>query len=120
MPKKLIKNAFFLTFSTYTSIAAGGILTIALARYLGANGLGVYTTVFTFVFFGTLLSSFGLSPIIVRNVAKNNLLAETYFVYGLFIMVIFAFVCLALITLGGCLDDGPLYFLRDSSWVLAG
>jgi O-antigen/teichoic acid export membrane protein len=77
---------------------ANGILTIVLARYLGANGLGVYTTIFTFVFFGTLVSSAGLPQIIVRNVAKDNLLAGTYFANGLFIMVIFAFMSWALIT----------------------
>lgn len=93
MPKKLIKNAFFLTSAAYITMFANAILTIALARYLGAKGLGVYTTVFTFVFFGTIISSFGLSPVIMREIAKNNLLAETYFVNGLFITLIFSFIC---------------------------
>jgi O-antigen/teichoic acid export membrane protein len=110
MPLKLIKNTIFLTFATYTAMIANGILTIALARYLGANGLGVYTTVFTFVFFGTLVSSFGLPQIIVRNVAKNNLLAGTYFVNGLFIMVIFSFLCWMLI-------NGVVFLMNYPVWV---
>lgn len=97
MPKRLLKNAFFLMFASYVTMFAGALLTIALARYLGAKGLGIYTTVFTFVFFGTIISSFGLPPVIMRDVAKNNLLAETYFINGLFIMVIFSFICWILI-----------------------
>ncbi len=97
MPGKLFKNAVFMASASYVSMIANAMLTIALARYLGANGLGIYTTVFTFVFFGTLVSSFGLPQIMVRDVAKNNLLAGSYLVNGIFIMVVFAFISWALI-----------------------
>ena len=56
MPGKLIKNTLFLMVSNYMGMLGSAVLTIALARYLGAHGLGVFSTVFTFVFFGSLLS----------------------------------------------------------------
>ena len=76
--------------ANYIGMLGNCVLIIALARYLGAHGLGVYTTVFTFVFLGILLSTFGLPPIIVRNVAKDKLLAPSYFINSLFLMVGFA------------------------------
>jgi O-antigen/teichoic acid export membrane protein len=97
MHRRLFKNTLFLMVANYIGMFGNAVLTIALARYLGAHGLGVYTTVFTFVFFGILLSTFGLPPIIVRNVAKNKLLAPSYFINGLFLMVSFALLsCIAI------------------------
>ena len=107
MPGKLIKNTLFLMVSNYMGMLGSAVLTIALARYLGAHGLGVFSTVFTFVFFGSLLSTFGLPPIIVRNVAKDKLLAPTYFINGLFLMVSFALLSWIAISVVAFLIDYP-------------
>lgn len=87
MLSRVIINTFFLTLTNYVGMLVNGVLIIALARYLGAYDLGVYTTVFAFIFFGGLVSNFGLPSIVVRDVAKDNLLAPSYFINGLFIMI---------------------------------
>ena len=54
-------------------IKAISLVTIGyLTRYLGTTGFGEYTTVFAYLGFFSVLIDFGLYPILVREIAKNE------------------------------------------------
>jgi len=55
------------------------ILVIAIARYLGDVGLGKYAFVFSFVGLFTIVSDFGTGLYMVREVARDNKLAQRFF-----------------------------------------
>lgn len=78
--------------SGYFGMAANFVLIIFVARYLGAEGLGIFTTVGTFVFFGGIITEFGVETVIVRNIARNKNDLSLYYVNGFFLVLSLAVI----------------------------
>ncbi|KPL10005.1 hypothetical protein AMJ71_04730, partial [candidate division TA06 bacterium SM1_40] len=56
----ITKNFVVLVVGRASEMVTHFVLAIFLARYLGATDYGVFTTIFSFIFFGGLLANFGL------------------------------------------------------------
>ncbi len=76
--KRVSKNTFWLTIAELVGKGSGFFIAIILARYLGPEGYGYYTTAIAFAFLFQVIIDFGLKPLLVREVARNNKLAEKY------------------------------------------
>ncbi len=54
------------------------VYVIFLSRYLGAQELGVYGTLFAYIGFGNIIADFGINRMLVRDVARAPLSAQSY------------------------------------------
>ncbi|WMW23239.1 flippase [Methanolobus mangrovi] len=72
----IAKNTFFIVFSNVTTKIIAIIITIYLARYLGASDFGKYTFVITYLMMFGFIAGFGLDPVVIKNIAKNTTTAE--------------------------------------------
>jgi len=90
--KVLITNILSLTGSRYANMAIGFAHFIVLARCLGVKELGVFVTIQTVLFFGGGLQTFGMMPVVIRNVARDHSLAGAYVQSFNFVSVILSLV----------------------------
>jgi O-antigen/teichoic acid export membrane protein len=76
--KRIARNTSLLTIGQLMSYGESAIYAILVARYLGAAGLGIlnFGIALTAVF--SILATFGLSTLTVREVAKDKSLASKY------------------------------------------
>ena len=94
--KIIVKNTAILFMSEVFNRFLSFLLVIFIARYLGNVGLGKYSFVFAFVGLFAIISDFGVSILMVRDVAKHKLQNEKYFRNILTLKLIFALITLAL------------------------
>lgn len=76
--KRIARNTSLLTIGQIINYGEGAIYAILVARYLGAEGLGVlsFGVALTAVF--AILATFGLTTLTAREVAKDRRLATKY------------------------------------------
>tara|TARA_Y100000310_G_scaffold332191_2_gene407319 strand:- start:324 stop:1757 length:1434 start_codon:yes stop_codon:yes gene_type:complete len=77
--KTIAKNTTVLLVADIISKVLSFFLVIFIARYLGDVGLGKYSFVFAFVGLFAVLSDFGISIFLTREVAKDRSLTKRYF-----------------------------------------
>ena len=75
---RLGRNAAVLTAASVIAQLANLAFVALAARRLGVDGYGIYATAITFLFFGQMLSHFGLQRVVVRDVAQRNERAMQY------------------------------------------
>jgi len=96
----ILKNSLFLG----TAQAAEGILAFALvvilARYLGKVNYGRYAFAFAFASLFSFLTDFGLSQILIREIAKDRSHLRDYFPSSLILQIILSLVGFFFISLG--------------------
>jgi O-antigen/teichoic acid export membrane protein len=95
------KNTFFIAFSNVGTKIIAFFITIYLARYLGVSDFGKYTFIITYLMMFSFVASFGLDPVVIRNISKkpeqiteimsNSLVIR--FITAL-IAIIFSIVCI--------------------------
>lgn len=76
--KRIFKNTAFLFVSHVINIILSFILVVAIARYLGDEGLGKYSFAFAFAGLLSLFSDLGELDFVLREVSKNKKLTERY------------------------------------------
>ncbi|MCP4269132.1 MAG: flippase [Candidatus Brocadiaceae bacterium] len=74
----IIKNTFWLFLAEGVNKGLMFLLTILIARYLGAEGYGRFSFAFSFVSLFAVFADFGLSTLTIREVARDNSLAKKY------------------------------------------
>jgi O-antigen/teichoic acid export membrane protein len=76
--KRIARNTSFLLISQIISYGEGAIYAILVARYLGAEGLGIlnFGVALTAIF--SILASFGLTTLATREVARDKSQASKY------------------------------------------
>lgn len=74
----IFKNTFWLMLSEGISGGLMFLLTILIARYLGAEEYGIFSFAFAFVALFTVIADFGLSTLTIREVARDKSLARKY------------------------------------------
>ncbi|MDD5638422.1 MAG: flippase [Candidatus Pacebacteria bacterium] len=74
----IFKNTFWLMLAEGISKGLMFFLTILIARYLGAEGYGIFSFAFAFVALFAVLADFGLSTLTIREVAREKSLARKY------------------------------------------
>ena len=76
---RLARNFTSMTTATLAARFANALLTVAAARQLGVENYGLYAIALTILFFAQVLTSFGTSRVIIRDVAQDKSLANRYF-----------------------------------------
>lgn len=71
-PLRLLKNAFSLLTTELVNAAIGVVFTAFLVRHLSVSDFGVYTTITVFLAFGSLFADFGMSQVVVRDMAQER------------------------------------------------
>jgi O-antigen/teichoic acid export membrane protein len=95
--KKIFKNTFWLISSEIISKVIGLIITILLAKYLGAGNFGKYSFVLAFVLIFGIITDFGFPTITVRDLARNKKLTRKYTDNIITIKLILSFITFLLI-----------------------
>lgn len=76
--RRIAKNTGFLVIGDIISKILSLLLVVFLARYLGDVGLGKYSFALAFTGLFFVLASFGLDPLIIREVARNKEEADKF------------------------------------------
>ena len=90
--RSVVKNTSFLLLGRVVSIGLGFVYFAALARYIHAAGLGKIAIAMSLVSLLTLLVNFGLSQVIIRDVASDKAKARLYVSNSLFLRGAFSIV----------------------------
>lgn len=69
---RLLKNAFSLLTTELVNTTIRVAFTAFLVRHLSVSDFGIYTTITVFLAFGSLFADFGMSQVIVRDVAQER------------------------------------------------
>lgn len=70
--ERLFKNTSYLLISTVFQKTVGLVLTVLLARYLGADGYGRYSFMLAFVIMADTVMCYGVDVLMVREVARDR------------------------------------------------
>ena len=76
--RRVARNTSFLTISQIISYGESAVYTILVARYLGAEGLGVLNFGIALIAIFSILANFGLTTLITREVARDKSRATKY------------------------------------------
>ena len=87
---RILKNAGFLLGNRILIGLINLIFISYLARHLSQEGFGMYTTILTFLAFAGIFADFGISTVLVREIAQNKTKAGTLFSNSLFLTVKFS------------------------------
>jgi|GEM_PF-2359971 len=101
----ITKNFVVLVVGRASEMVTHFVLAIFLARYLGATDYGVFTTIFSFIFFGGLLANFGLGPVIVRAVSRSKEDVDYIYSNALTMMTVFSIVAWAVAIIATLMVD---------------
>lgn len=74
----IMKNTFWLFVAEGVNKGLMFLLTILLARYLGASGYGQFAFAMSFTSLFAVVADFGLSTLLIREVARDNTKASSY------------------------------------------
>ena len=69
--KEFIKNTSYVTVAKLFENIFAYLIIIMITRYLGAEGLGQYSFIFSFVGLFFIFSDFGLTPMMTKDLAKD-------------------------------------------------
>ncbi len=69
---RLLRNVFSLLTTELVNTAIGVVFTAFLVRHLSVSDFGIYTTITVFLAFGSLFADFGMSQVLVRDVAQER------------------------------------------------
>ncbi len=73
--QRMVKNIGIIILGTIISRTIELVAIICLARYLGANGFGIYSFVIAYLMFFEVLSDLGMRQILVREVSRSKEIA---------------------------------------------
>jgi O-antigen/teichoic acid export membrane protein len=83
------------------------LIIVLVARYWGEAVLGAYNTVWVWMVIFQHLSIFGICEFITREAGANKNEADKFFVHGLVLSLLFAFLCIAFMAGGVYYLDYP-------------
>lgn len=90
--KKIAKNSLFLLFGQAVSIVFGFFYFVYMARYLGAEDLGILSFAISFASILGLIGDFGLSSLMIREVSRSLAQAPKYLGSILLIKILLSIV----------------------------
>ncbi len=96
LTKKITFNTIIHTFGKFTGSAIGVVILGLLARYLGTEGFGYFTTIFAYLFFFSVIGDLGLYLITINELGREGVdqkkiysnIFTIRFVSGLFLMIL--------------------------------
>ncbi|MFA5747766.1 MAG: flippase, partial [Candidatus Absconditabacterales bacterium] len=99
----IIKNSFWLLASEFISKLFTFIVTLRIARHLGVEQFGVSNFVMTFVGFFVIVTDFGLSNLVYREISKHSESLEKYFVNALVLKLLLSLGIILIAFVVSCL-----------------
>jgi len=105
--QKIAKNSIVLIIANVTSLLLFLVLSIFIARKLGALEFGKWSFAHAFAYMFAIITQFGLDMLIIRDVAANKNKLKDYFYNGLVIKTLLAVFSFALIVIIINLLDYP-------------
>jgi len=99
----IAKNTIIQLVGKTITLVLSIIVTTSLTRYLGPEGYGKYTFIFTYISFFVLLGDFGLNSILVREISKEKNNADILIGNALVIKTLFSTVAIFLSVIIICL-----------------
>jgi O-antigen/teichoic acid export membrane protein len=66
----VLRNAAFLAVAKSFSVAVYALLGLVLPRFVPTDQVGVYTLMTTLLFFGSIITTFGIPTVVTRSVAR--------------------------------------------------
>lgn len=106
--KRVAKNTLWLTAAEIGAKGLGFVIAIVIARYLGPEDYGKYAFAISFVTLFMVLADFGMRPLLVREVARNNQLAEKYLANFLTLKIWLTLVLFGAVALAAWIYGTPL------------
>jgi len=88
--KNIATNASALTISRIVGQILSAFASILLVRYLGTTKLGEFSFVYTYLSFFTILSSFGIDNIIIREISQDKEKAGVFIGNALVLRLVFS------------------------------
>lgn len=70
--KNIAKNSGIFLFGNIMNYVLDLVVLVYLSRYLGITGYGIYTFVFTYIFFFGILANLGIQKILIRELATQK------------------------------------------------
>lgn len=95
--KKVRNNFVSLIGGEILSRVLGVVLFIILARYLGPEDFGIYSLALSFYMIFSLISNFGLSNLLVKDIAREKEIASKYIGSIIVIKSILSIACIILL-----------------------
>ncbi len=86
--QRLFKNTVAMSASSFLRLGVGLILTIYIARYLGATFLGKYTLLVAYINIFQILAEVGIPRLVTREVARAPEQASRYFWNALVVQLV--------------------------------
>lgn len=104
---RLTKNAAWLFSADMIARLSGALLSVAIIRHLHTSEYGAYSTILGFLLIGSLVAEFGLSQVLVREIAQNRTRATELFSRAVFITLLVAAIASAVSITAALLLDYP-------------
>ena len=93
LKSEFIKNTGYIGISTIIQNIISYLIIILISRYLGAEGLGQYSFIFAFVGIFFIFSDFGLSQLLIKDLAKDESKINKYVSNILSLKILLLVVC---------------------------
>lgn len=106
--QKIAKNTIVLSISQILSYLLAFFYTIAIARYLGADGFGILSFALAFTGIFGVLADLGLNTLAVKEVSKDKSKAKKYLGNFLLIKIVLSLITLLIIALTLNLFNYPI------------
>ncbi|MBW2968414.1 flippase [Candidatus Woesearchaeota archaeon] len=94
--KSMFKNTLLFSIGNILNRVFAFFLIVAIARYLGDVGLGIYSFAFAFMEVAGLFSEFGIYTLVVRSVARDTKrtkrFLDNYFTLKLCLLIVFTII----------------------------
>jgi O-antigen/teichoic acid export membrane protein len=99
LAKRIIKNTSFIIISEVVGKLISIFFIAYAARILGPQYFGIYALIGTFVAIFTYFTNFGVTPVAIREIARNKEKAEVFFNNALSLRICFIFLSYLLLFL---------------------
>jgi O-antigen/teichoic acid export membrane protein len=97
--EQIITNTGILTFARGLQPFLSYFLIISISKFLGVEGFGNYSTIFSFHAVFQIFSSFGLKTLLTRETAQEKKLGVKYLLHGIAISIPFSFLSMIVMCL---------------------
>ncbi|VVB84518.1 Polysaccharide biosynthesis protein [uncultured archaeon] len=94
--KDIFENSGVIIIGTLMNNAIDFFVLVFLSRYLGSNGFGVYSFIFTYLFFFGIFANLGIKKVLMRELAHENIDTGKYVGNAIFIKLFLSIISMFL------------------------
>jgi len=121
--KRYIRNFSWLILAELAVKGASFIVMLLIARELGQEQLGIYSSIMALVFIYAVVADFGTSSIITRNLARDKKDLASYLSNGFGLKIILGILASLLVLFTGWMlgktGELPVFLAMASFWMVA-